>query len=142
MYRKPKVIGKHRVTREVTLNQEPNVVMHSGTPKVEYQGCQSNNKYTGGPSEACLMILSGSKNCQISCTVFSFIPHELRFYLQPCLCAQGTHRIIFLFKKTKDTLIFFYNIGIISLKFPLSSQPVLGDWKIEALFQVCLHLCV
>ena len=57
------------------------MVMHSGTPKVEYQGCQSSNKYTGGPSEACLMILPGSKNCQISCTVLSFIPHELRFYL-------------------------------------------------------------
>ena len=57
------------------------MVMHSGIPKVEYQGCQSSNKYTGGPSEACLMILSGSKNCQISCTVLSFIPHELRFYL-------------------------------------------------------------
>ncbi|KAM7438496.1 A-macroglobulin receptor [Porites harrisoni] len=28
-----------------------------------------------------------------------------------------------------------FNFGIISLKFPLSSQPVLGDWKIEALFQ-------
>ncbi|CAH3159931.1 unnamed protein product [Porites lobata] len=28
-----------------------------------------------------------------------------------------------------------FNFGIISLKFPLSSQPVLGDWKIEALLQ-------
>ena len=53
-----------------------------------------------------------------------------------------SHNLIFFFEKTKDTPIFFYNIGIISLKFPLSSQPVLGDWKIEALFQVCLHLCV
>ena len=85
------------------------------------------------------MILPGSKNCQISFTVVSFIPHELRFYLS-LVYVHMVH--IFFFFKTKDTLIFFYNIGIISLKFPLSSQPVLGDWKIEALFQVCLHLCV
>ena len=62
------------------------MVMHSGTPKVEYQGCQSNRfKWGGGGgmggSEACLMILPGSQNCQISCTVLSFIPHELRFHL-------------------------------------------------------------
>ena len=27
-------------------------------------------------------------------------------------------------------------IGIVSLKFPLSSQPDLGDWKIEVVYKV------
>ena len=33
-------------------------------------------------------------------------------------------------------LFCFHKKGIVSLKFPLSSQPVLGDWKIDATVQV------
>ena len=62
------------------------MVMHSGTPKVNIKDVKmvTNTWRRGGGvggNEACLMILPDPKNCQISCTLLTFIPHELRFYL-------------------------------------------------------------
>jgi len=38
-------------------------------------------------------------------------------------------------------IIFCIEIGIVSLNFALSSQPVLGDWKVKVAYQVSHNLC-
>ena len=43
--------------------------MHSGAPKVEYQGCQSSNKYTGDPMKLVLL----------SCLVLKIAKYHAQF---------------------------------------------------------------
>ena len=86
MYRKPKVIWQAKSNQKSDTYIEAQCGDAFRDTQSKYQGCQSSNKYMGGGegggvggNEACLMILPDPKNCQISCTLLTFIPHELRF---------------------------------------------------------------
>lgn len=53
--------------------------------------------------------------------------HSCRLFVQTSIASDRTSVSL-----NSNPLIFIHTLGIVSLKFPLSSQPLLGDWKIEA----------
>ena len=66
---------RHKIVRHSQGGQS------TDTCKGESSDCHTRNLKFCDTCRACLMILPDPKNCQISCTLLTFIPHELRFYL-------------------------------------------------------------